>query len=82
MDDAPQQPLLFANRLIRQLIDHLLGVEVVALPVDLTTIRTAYRAAGGSWEAILLGDIVHTRLLEELVIAWGKQPHRIRDSEV
>lgn len=82
MEDAPQQPLLFANRLIRQLMDHLLGPEVIAVPSDFTTIRTAYRFAGGSWEALILGDIVHTRLLEELILAWGKQPHRVRDSEV
>jgi hypothetical protein len=80
MDDQPTPPLVFANRLIRQFADNLLGSDVVALPNDYTIIRTAFRYAGGSWESVTLGDIVQIRLLEEIILAWGKQPNRVHET--
>lgn len=82
MDDAPNPPLHFANRLVRKFADNLLGEDILTLPDDYTTIRAAFRSAKGSWERVLHGDIKHTRLLEKLILAWGKQSSRIRKTEM
>lgn len=82
MDDSPKPPLHFANRLVAQLINHLVGEDVVVLPEDYTAIRTAFRAAGGSWEAIHVGSLPHTLLLEKLVKSWGKLPNRVHTTEM
>lgn len=82
LDDSPNPPLHFANRLVRQFADNLVGQDVVTLPNDYTVIRNAFRSAGGSWEKVVHGDINHTRLLEKLILAWGKQPSRVRKTEM
>ncbi len=82
MDDSPDPPLHFANRLVRKFADNLVGEDVVTLPDDYVAIRAAFRSAGGSWFRLVRGDINHTRLLEKLILAWGKQPGRVRKTEM
>lgn len=82
MDDAPNPPIHFANRIVRQFVDHLFGPDMLVLPEDFTTLRLAFRVGGGSWERLLHGDITHTRFLEELLIAWGGKKERIRRTEM
>ena len=75
--DAPPKPLLvFADRVIGELIEHLVGEEISTANADYLTIRTAFRKAGGKWERVSRGDIVHTRLLANIVTAWGSMPER------
>lgn len=81
MDDQKRPPLLFANRVLRRLVDNLCGNNMIATPQDYLTLRTVFRWCHGSWEAVNQGDIVHTRLLATLVMAWGKMPGRHRTTE-
>lgn len=73
---SPDPPLVFANRLIRQFIDHGIGDEVVVGEGDYTAIRTAFRYAGGNWERIHQGDPVQHMLLSSLISAWAVAPWR------
>ena len=66
MDSEP-----FANRIIKQFIDHLLGGEPEPKDWDLSLIRVVFRSLGGSWQAIYGGDIDQTTLLEKVVTNWG-----------
>ncbi len=73
MDDAPSPPLVFANRVIRQFVDHIVGDDVLVLPHDYTVLRVVFRSCQGSWERVSHGDIVHNRLLARIVSVWGKK---------
>ncbi len=80
MDDDPKpKHLVFANRLIREFVDHLLGDDMIVLPADFTTIRVAFRSSGGSWEQFHLGDIKQINLLSKLIAGWGNLPNRVRE---
>lgn len=81
-DDSPSPPILFANRVFRQLVDHLVGDDMIMLPHDYTVMRMVFRAAHGSWEQAVHGNIQHLRLLAEIVKAWGAMPGRKRRSEM
>lgn len=72
----------FANRLIRQFTNNLLGSDMIVLPDDFMAIRVAYKKGGGSWEKLLHGDMGHTLFLEKLIRTWGKQSGRIRKTEM
>lgn len=79
MDNPPSVPLVFANRVIRQFADHLLGADLVIEPKDFMILRLTFRKCGGQWLSVVQGDIRHTVLLEKVVTAWGKRPERKRD---
>jgi hypothetical protein len=76
MDDFPKTPLVFANKVIQQLIDHVVGDDYIVTNGDYLTIRIAFRNGGGRWLKVALGDIIHSRLLTNIVVAWGKMPCR------
>lgn len=82
MEDTPKPPLVFANRVIRQLVDHALGDDCVLLPKDYMLIRTAFRWYKGSWEMLFQGDMAHNRLLANIIANWGKLPERQRRTDV
>lgn len=72
MDDADKQPLVFANRVIRQYADHLVGDDTILLAKDYQVIRLVFRWAKGSWERLEHGDMLQNRLLERIIEVWGK----------
>lgn len=71
MDDAPFVPLVFANRVIRQFADHLLG-GVTIKPKDYTLMRLIFRELGGQWDGFIHGDIEQITMLEKVITRWGK----------
>jgi len=73
VDGPSKLPLVFANRVIRQLVDHLLGEQVIMTPEDYRAIRVVFRWCKGSWEQLELGNIVHNRLLIKIISAWGEK---------
>lgn len=81
MIDSPDPPRIFANRVIRQLIDHSFGEDLIAEPDDFLTIRTAFRSSGGSWRRIGDGDTAHLDKLKNVVTAWGQMPGRKKHSD-
>lgn len=79
MDDPQPLQLEFANRVIRQFLDHLLGPDLIATSQDLMNLRVVFRKSGGNWERLQQGDIVQLLLLEKLLTAWGSAPNRPRE---
>jgi DNA topoisomerase-1 len=75
-DCTPEPPLLFANRIIRQLVDHMLSEDLITEEVDFHVMRLVFRQCGGSWEQLLNGSPVQNELLKTVVTTWGKMPGR------
>jgi len=80
-DCTPEPPLLFGNRIIKQLVDHMLGDELVVEDRDFNVMRLVFRQQGGSWERLLNGDPVQNELLKTVVTTWGKMPGRKQEPE-
>ena len=76
MNTPPPPPAQLANRVIRQLIDHLFGEDMITLKDDFMGIRVVYRQLGGTWVQLTDGNNDSIDLLEKIVIAWGKAPGR------
>ena len=76
MDDAPRPQLVFANRVLDQLIEHLFGGTMLVEPEDYLAIRLVFRWCGGSWELAWNGSIPQLELLKAVVTGWGKFPGR------
>lgn len=81
MDDTPKPPLLFANKVISQMVAHLFGGELVIWPDDFIAMRVAFRRLGGLWDQVADGNIVHLQLLSKVVTGWGKLPGRETQEE-
>lgn len=69
-------PIIFANRVLQQLIEHSFGSDLVVEPEDYTALRVVFRNTGGNWERLWHGDITQLNLLNKIVVAWGKLPDR------
>jgi hypothetical protein len=69
---AKDPPLVFADRMIRMFVDHMLGSEVVMDKQDFMTIRMTFGWCGGQWQKILEGDPVHHELLKTVMMAWSQ----------
>lgn len=82
MDPPEKPPLVFANRVIRMLVDHLVDDKMVVLPEDFTSMRVVFRKAGGSWEGLQAGDIKMSQLLAQIAVSWGKMPGRVTQTEM
>lgn len=78
---SPKPPLVFANQVIRMLIDHLYGQELLSEDKDFALIRLAFRKAGGNWESLWQGDTKQNELLKRMVNAWAKMPGKTLDVE-
>lgn len=78
---APNPPLVFADRLIRQLVDHMGGPDVITEDDDFMAMRTAFRSNGGDWETLYQGSPDQHKLLKNVVTAWVQIPGRKKDSE-
>ena len=81
LDLDQQPPLVFSNRIIRQLIDHMIGEKVIAEDIDFKSMRLVFRACGGSWEKFMNGDILTNELLQKIVTAWAQMPGRKQKQE-
>lgn len=73
MDTPTSPPLVFANRVIKQFVDHLVGGKELSNK-DYQVIRLIFRKGGGSWSELVNGNIQHLLLLEKVVTVWGKLP--------
>jgi DNA topoisomerase IB len=81
LDPEVNPPLIFSHRIIRQLVDHLLGEDFVTEDLDFESIRLVFRQKGGSWEGFMNGDIKQNQLLEDIVSAWAQLPGRKKKQE-
>lgn len=79
METPKDPPSVFANRVIRQIADHLFGTDLVIEPKDFMTVRVIYRHLGGTWIGLIQGDIKHLKILERVITNWGKRPGRKRE---
>ena len=81
MDEIKQPPKVFANHVIRQMVDHMFGEDLVTEKVDYMVIRTAFRSLGGVWDQISLGNLQHLETLKQVVTTWGQSPGRKNKSQ-
>jgi hypothetical protein len=73
-DCTPDPPLLFANRIIRQLVDHMISDDIMLEDPDFDVLRKVFRQCGGVWEKFLNGDPLHNELLKTVVTVWSQMP--------
>lgn len=73
------QPLVFANRVIRRLVDNTHGNDVILTRENYLAIRTVFKRCGGSWQKLYEGNEDHTRLLIQIVASWGKKTPLTRE---
>jgi hypothetical protein len=76
MSDKPAPPHHFANNVLKQMIEHSFGDDLLVTYEDYMALRVAFRSLGGLWTEIGDGNIVHLKLLGEVVTAWGQMPDR------
>lgn len=81
MNDKPKPPLVFANHLLKQMIEHSFGEDMLIKQDDYHALRTAFRWAGGSWIEVGEGNMVHIGLLQRFISAWGNMPERKRTGD-
>lgn len=75
MSDQPKPPKVFANRIIKQLIQHMFADGFKIKAEDYDSIRVTFRSLGGSWEEFLLGNPKQLELLQQVIQAWAVLPH-------
>ena len=74
-------PSQLANKVIKQMIEHLFADGFVVENQDYMAIRVAFRRLGGAWEALVDGDTAQITLLEKVITAWGKLPGHKKQSD-
>ncbi len=81
MDETTDHPKLMANRVIQQMVDHMLADAPRLEGKDFLVVRTVFRSAGGEWARVADGDTKHLGLLKKVVTAWGtsKGPAKQKD---
>lgn len=77
----PVPPSQLANRVIKQMIEHLFTDDLLVEKQDYLAIRTVYRSLGGTWEAFIDGDNVQINRLSQVIAAWGQMPGRKKQSD-
>ena len=82
MNDRPKQPRIFANKVIRQVIEHLFADDFKIKPDDYSSIRVVFRTRGGSWDQLGLGSIQQMDLLQKVITGWSKLPHEKKSDRV
>jgi len=78
MADEPKQ---LANKIVRQIVDHIFTDDYMTDVNDYMAIRLAFQKLGGSWEKIVNGDQAMADILLKVVMAWGSLPGRRKKSE-
>jgi DNA topoisomerase IB len=81
LDPTVEPPLVFSNRIIRQLIDHMIGEDTISEDIDFKSMRIVFKSCGGSWEKFMNGDILNNELLQKIVTAWAQMPGRKQKQE-
>jgi hypothetical protein len=81
MDETTKQPKVFANKVIRQIITHMVAEDMIISPEDYMQIRVVFRNCGGSWDQLGLGDIHQVELLKTIITSWGQMPGRKKESD-
>lgn len=81
MECVPDPPLNFANRIIRQLVDHASSPDMQCEEADFNDMRSVFRQQKGSWERVWHGDPEHLDLLKRIVQVWSAMPVRRHDVE-
>lgn len=81
MDSPKKPPIVFANQVIRMLVDHLVDEKMIIQPNDYTSMRVVFRKAKGSWQRLQGGDILMARLMAQIVTSWGAMPGREKETE-
>lgn len=81
MDDFEVPPSVFANHVIKQMVDHSFGGDLELDYQDYMVIRTVFRRCGGSWGLLCTGDLLSLSLLGKIVVAWGQMPERKSTSD-
>jgi hypothetical protein len=71
------QPKILANKVIRQLVQHMVSDKIDPSWEDYAAIRVVFRDCGGSWDQLIQGDIGTLKLLQTIVGAWGQMPKRM-----
>jgi hypothetical protein len=71
-DEKP--PRLFANHVLRQMAEHMLGDTCAMTRDDFVALRVVFKQCGGSWVKVESGDLVHIELLKKIVLSWGMLP--------
>jgi len=74
------KPKVFANKVIRQMVQHMVSEDMVIEPRDYLAVRSVFKKCGGSWEKLVSGEQVHIELLKEIVSGWGQMPDRKKRS--
>jgi hypothetical protein len=75
VNDGPKPPKIFANKVIKQLIEHLFADDFKVKSADYESIRVVFRSLGGSWDQLGLGDIKQLDLLTKVITGWSQLPH-------
>lgn len=81
MDCTPDPPFVFANRIIRQLVDHSSSPEMTCTEADFNDMRAVFRQYKGGWERVWNGDPQHLDILKRVVQVWCSMPNRKQDVE-
>jgi uncharacterized FlaG/YvyC family protein len=81
LDSTTQPPLVFSNRIIRQLVDHMVGEDTLIDELDYSVMRYVFRLCKGSWEKFMNGDMLNNELLQKIVTAWAQMPGRKQKQE-
>lgn len=81
MDPPKKPPIVFANRVIRMLVDHLVDETVIIQPKDYIMMRVVFRKLKGSWQRLQAGDIMMARLMAQIAVSWGNMPGREKETE-
>ncbi len=81
MNDKPKPPPVFANHVLKQMIEHIFGEDMLIKQDDYHALRTAFRWAGGSWTEVGHGNMKHIELLQRFINAWGQLPERSRTGD-
>jgi hypothetical protein len=79
--EQDQQPKVLANKVIRQLVQHMVSGQLELSWEDYTAIRVVFRQCGGSWDQLIQGNIQTVELLKTIVTAWGQSPQRKQEME-
>lgn len=81
MSETLQPPKIFANKVICQMIHHMVSEDMVIEPRDYLALRSVFRRCGGSWEKFADGDQVQIELLKTIITGWGQTPERKKESD-
>jgi hypothetical protein len=79
MDENP--PLVFANKVIRQMIQHMVAEDMVVDRKDYLAIRVVFRKCGGSWAKFVDGELPQFELLKSVITSWGQMSGRQKSSD-